>query len=240
MVLIIYNASFYHMENFLSLILFFQFFVPVSSYFEEFQKLPETKRKNLIGRMHLKTTHFNSPIIRERDCSGREDERGGDGAKPPINTTVFVITPTYKRLTQKVDLLTLCQTLSLSRGRLKWIVVEDSKKPTPLVSALLSRCPVPSVHLSIRSQRKGGGKFRWFWRWFFKKSHRGVDQRNLALLWLRDNYSARNCSGGVVYFADDDNHYDYRLFDIVSETLLYMLCGFLFIFIRLIYQDASL
>ena len=44
-------------------------------------------------------------------------------------------------------------------------------------------------------------------RW---KKHRGVDQRNLGLQWLRSNLE--NEKKGVVYFADDDNTYHLDLF----------------------------
>jgi beta-1,3-glucuronyltransferase len=45
----------------------------------------------------------------------------------------------------------------------------------------------------------------------YKKSKlkpRGVANRNAALDWVRSN-----CKSGVVYFADDDNTYDIRLFE---------------------------
>lgn len=137
---------------------------------------------------------------------------------PINNKTVFLITPTYTRHTQKVDLLTLCQTLTLSSTRVVWIVVEDSKEVTQLVTNVLYQCPVRSVHLAIKSiQRKRLNLHR---RVVNRKRyrHRGVGQRNLGLKWLRDNYSIENCSMGVVYFADDDNRYDHRLFNIVSHT----------------------
>ena len=37
---------------------------------------------------------------------------------------------------------------------------------------------------------------------------RGVSNRNAALEFIR-----RNINSGVFYFADDDNTYDYRLFE---------------------------
>ena len=166
-------------------------------------------------RNNLPSCSFKSPIIHTRT----ETEGGGGGVHG--DKIVFVITPTYKRLTQKVDLLTLCHSLSLSRTQVKWIVVEDSKHPTPLVSSLLSHCPVSSVHLSVRTPYKKS-KLWWFQKIFSKRPswrHRGIDQRNIALQWLRDKYSTQNCHGGVVYFADDDNRYHYRLFDTVSSTL---------------------
>ena len=53
---------------------------------------------------------------------------------------------------------------------------------------------------------------------------RGVANRNLGLNWIE-----RNVNDGVLYFADDDNTYDLRLFQevIVSQSWLswlYYLC----------------
>ena len=44
-----------------------------------------------------------------------------------------------------------------------------------------------------------------------EKKLRGVNQRNAGLWWLRRHYSLENASG-VVYFMDDDNKYDLRVF----------------------------
>lgn len=43
---------------------------------------------------------------------------------------------------------------------------------------------------------------------------KGVANRNLGLKWIR-----QNAIDGVVYFADDDNTYDVRLFNEVSIIL---------------------
>lgn len=50
-------------------------------------------------------------------------------------------------------------------------------------------------------------------RW---KKHRGVDQRNHALSWVREN--VREDSGGVVYFGDDDNTYHLDIFSEMRTT----------------------
>ena len=44
---------------------------------------------------------------------------------------------------------------------------------------------------------------------------RGVSNRNRGLQWIR-----ANATKGVVYFADDDNTYDIRLFEEVRYPLL--------------------
>ena len=55
--------------------------------------------------------------------------------------TVFAVTPTYTRNTQKVDLTSLCYTVQ-HVPNLIWIVVEDSTSKTSLVANLLQRCKV--------------------------------------------------------------------------------------------------
>ena len=50
---------------------------------------------------------------------------------------------------------------------------------------------------------------------------RGVEQRNLGLSWIRDYCDepgdTPECSQGIIYFMDDDNKYDMRLFQEVSN-----------------------
>ena len=49
---------------------------------------------------------------------------------------------------------------------------------------------------------------------------RGVGQRNTALAWIHKHCESTEnkpeCVKGVVYFMDDDNKYDLRLFEEVS------------------------
>ena len=126
----------------------------------------------------------------------------------PITSPIFVITPTYARATQKADLVSLCHTF-MHVQRLVWIVIEDSLQKTQLVRDLLSRCQVQYVHLNVVTNRPKAGE---------SVIHRGVRQRNTGLQGLREHYSIGNCSG-VVYFGDDDNTYDLRLFEMVSVTV---------------------
>ena len=125
--------------------------------------------------------------------------------------TIFIITPTYHRTTQKIDLNSMCQTLMLV-PKVVWIIIEDSKKPTDIVTKLIKRCKVKTVHLVVPTSplykvKKGDSP---------KSKARGVEQRNAGLNWLRKNYSPDNCNG-VFYFGDDDNKYDLRLFKDVSQ-----------------------
>lgn len=122
--------------------------------------------------------------------------------------TIFAITPTYVRYTQKVDMTSLCQTI-MHVHNLVWIVVEDTEKKTSLVSSILTRCTVRSVQLHI-------------WTSFENKViARGVEQRNLGLSWIRQYCTKDTFCTGFVYFMDDDNKYDLRLFKEVTFMLAY-------------------
>ena len=129
--------------------------------------------------------------------------------------TIFAITPTYARITQKVDLTSLCQTV-MHVPNFVWIIIEDSEERTPLVTKLLQRCKAESIHLNVRTplkmrprpgQDKNPNLFS-----------RGVEQRNTGLEWIRKHCLKRRCRG-VVYFMDDDNKYDLRLFEEVRECV---------------------
>ncbi|KAM3825009.1 galactosylgalactosylxylosylprotein 3-beta-glucuronosyltransferase 3 [Vipera latastei] len=132
----------------------------------------------------------------------------------PIEDTpvvIYVVTPTYARLVQKAELVRLSQTLMLVKN-LHWIVVEDSPSRTQLVSELLAQSKLPFTHLHAETPKEHKRKEtdpNWL-------KPRGVEQRNLALQWLRQHRKLTDA--GVVYFADDDNTYSLRLFDEIRST----------------------
>ena len=95
-----------------------------------------------------------------------------------------------------------------------WIVIEDTKEKTELVTNVLAKCkPVTSVHLFAKTPEsptvpKGGKQ---------KERAKGIVQRNAGLKWIRTNCTIKegNCRG-VVYMMDDDNKYDLQLFQEVG------------------------
>ena len=145
----------------------------------------------------------------------------------PKLPTIFAITPTYRRFLQKAELTRTAQTLKHVKN-LHWIVVEDSHEKTNLVKRLLNHFGIRYTHLNVRTpveMRIGRNKPRW-------TKSRGTEQRNLGLEWIRDNMKP-NETKGVVYFADDDNTYDLRLFDEVtafSSFISFCLLGIFIMF----------
>jgi len=111
--------------------------------------------------------------------------------------TIIVITPTHKRPARLADMTRLSQTLMHVKN-IHWIVIEDANHTVEAVERILQRSQIPYVYFYTTT--KPG----------FPK--RGWTHRNMGLDYVRRHYKHYR-RGGVVYFADDDNSYDVRLFD---------------------------
>ena len=138
--------------------------------------------------------------------------------KPPISKlgyekTIYVITPTYARTSQQADLTNLAQAMMLTTAPVHWIIIEDTSKDTSTwIRYMLNRCHFPSTLLKHHTEKSAVSESAKK-KPIPKRPAKGVDQRNSALQWLLKN----NITRGVLYFADDDNTYDWRLFDQVSK-----------------------
>ncbi|XP_069182586.1 galactosylgalactosylxylosylprotein 3-beta-glucuronosyltransferase P isoform X1 [Procambarus clarkii] len=124
------------------------------------------------------------------------------GVPRPATPKIYVITPTYRRPEQVAELTRLAQTLMLVPN-LHWLVVEDAIAPTRRVLAFLDSCSVPHTYLLGTASRRYKGA----------NKPRGVSNRNAGLKWLKGHVKE-----GVIYFADDDNTYDYRIFQEIRAT----------------------
>ncbi|XP_073514573.1 galactosylgalactosylxylosylprotein 3-beta-glucuronosyltransferase 3 [Phyllobates terribilis] len=132
--------------------------------------------------------------------------RGGENI--PV---IYVVTPTHARPHQRAELTRLSQTLLLVPA-LHWIVVEDSAERTTLVADLLAQSELQYTHLHVQTppaMKLKDSDPNWL-------KPRGVEQRNEALHWLRENRSPKD--RGVVYFADDDNTYSIKIFKEMRNT----------------------
>ena len=144
---------------------------------------------------------------------------------------IYLITPTYPRLTQKADLIRFIYTMRQVPG-LHWIVVEDHPNKTSLVQRLLESSGLRFTHLNVNSPINAStvresdlSKLLNDSSHFDQKPEiderphlllRGIAQRNEGLRWLRANTGPND--KGVVYFADDDNTYNIRLFELMRHT----------------------
>ena len=131
-----------------------------------------------------------------------------DSTNSSMLPTIFAVTPTYARHTQRVDLTSLCHTL-MHVPNLVWLVVEDSVNKTKVVTNLLEKCnSVVIVHMNVKVPSPAPSPTKKSWMYA-----RGVAQRNAGLGWIRKQCAKPNLDcKGVVYFMDDDNKYDLQLF----------------------------
>ncbi|KAF9807866.1 hypothetical protein SFRURICE_000647 [Spodoptera frugiperda] len=133
---------------------------------------------------------------------------------------IYGITPTYARLAQKADLTRLSQTLMHIKN-LHWVVIEDSAEKTKLVANLLKESNLKYTHLNIKTHKTKQSTVMDINICLFKTSlyntswycASGVEQRNLALDWLKGHLQKAEDQRGVVFFMDDDNTYSLKVFD---------------------------
>jgi galactosylgalactosylxylosylprotein 3-beta-glucuronosyltransferase 3 len=90
---------------------------------------------------------------------------------------------------------------------LHWIIIEDAKTKTDLVSNLLQKSGLSYTHLNAETPtewRLAPGEQRW-------TKPRGVVQRNAGLDWIRSKVD--RSSEGTIFFGDDDNTYALEIFE---------------------------
>ncbi|XP_030382130.1 galactosylgalactosylxylosylprotein 3-beta-glucuronosyltransferase I [Scaptodrosophila lebanonensis] len=149
----------------------------------------------------------------KRTCQGPEYLQAMY-AQDQINTLpkIYAITPTYARPAQKAELTRLSHLFMLVPN-LHWIIVEDANTTSSLVRSLLDRSGLVdrSTQLNIKTPpefKLQGKDPNWI-------KPRGVEQRNLALSWLRAHVDVERHA--IVFFMDDDNSYAVELFAEMSK-----------------------
>ena len=121
---------------------------------------------------------------------------------------VYFVTPTYHRREQVVELIRLSQTL-VNVKNLVWIIAEDSEICSSRVSSFLfdKREKIPYIHLISPIPKMYDNVF---------SKPKGVSSRNAAVNWIIDK--EMTLPSGIIYFGDDDNTYDLRLFEEIRMT----------------------
>ncbi|KAK6752961.1 hypothetical protein RB195_004010 [Necator americanus] len=149
----------------------------------------------ILATISFAATIFHPLFPAETFFSWLQIERNPKNLLPLI----IVITPTYKRPTRFADLTRMSYTLRMV-PHLHWILVEDANETVSYVWKILERSEVPFTYLAAETV-KGYPRRGWY-------------QRNTALWYLRNEseHLMEKYHDGVVYFADDDNSYDIRVF----------------------------
>lgn len=130
---------------------------------------------------------------------------------PPF---IYVVTPTYTRREQTAELTRLAQTLVHVKN-IHWVVAEDSDYCHDHVIRLARRYRMSRTHIASPIPVSYKSLSR-------EKTPRGVSSRRAGLRWvLKRHGSLKNrCpnAAAVIYFADDDNTYDFRIFEQIRTT----------------------
>lgn len=117
---------------------------------------------------------------------------------------IYFVTPTYPRREQVAEITRLGQTL-MHVPYLHWIVADDTPLCNSFLNNLLKQFGIPYTHIASPMPD--------FYR-TKKLVPRGVANRRAALAWIRNN----NKKTGVLYFGDDDNTFDLKLFSEIRST----------------------
>ena len=158
----------------------------------------------------LLNIHRKLPLIPPKDqihisfCNQSMDFK----ARPfePQKPILYIVTPTYTRREQVVEMVRMSHTL-LHVDNVIWILAEDSDSCSPLVESYLQRFGMPYVHLVSPMPA------------MYKKEKykpRGVASRRAGLDWILTHHDPSKKA--IVYFADDDNTYDLKLFEEIRKT----------------------
>ncbi|CEL93018.1 unnamed protein product [Vitrella brassicaformis CCMP3155] len=165
--------------------------------------LHDTKRRRKVLERPFAHIVRHASVIRESDSPSLFPSHHW----VPGLRFVFVITPTYRRITQRLDLTRLFNTFALAASNVHMIVVEDSVNRTAKVERWLNDSLL--LHWSHLNVSSSSGL-----------RTRGAEQRNEAIRLIReivlneaDAELKRAYEDSVVYFADDDNAYDIRILD---------------------------
>ncbi|KAI3421252.1 hypothetical protein GPALN_014878 [Globodera pallida] len=125
------------------------------------------------------------------------------------NVKLILITPTMLRPSRLADMTRLSQTLMHVKN-VHWIVIEDGDAPVASIKRVLIRSGIKHTYLA-----KNGSAFHKM----AKKVNpiykgKAWAPRNTALEYVRQFYGTKyaNSKNAVLYFVDDDNSYDLRIF----------------------------
>ncbi|VDM50271.1 unnamed protein product [Toxocara canis] len=110
---------------------------------------------------------------------------------------IIIITPTHARPTRLADMIRFAQTL-MHIHDIVWLVIEDGDALSDPVYRIIRRTQRAYCYFGVKRNRA--------------LPLRGWTARDFALKFLRKRF-AEFSNRAIVYFADDDNTYDIRLFD---------------------------
>ncbi|XP_026500730.2 galactosylgalactosylxylosylprotein 3-beta-glucuronosyltransferase S-like [Vanessa tameamea] len=156
-----------------------------------------------LGMLSIQTDSRSIPVaVKNKLCNVNFNDERPHITNSTSLKMIYYVTPTYPRPEQVPELTRLAHTL-MHVPRIHWIVADDQPLCSDQVSSVLRRTGLPYTHISSPKP------------FIYKSTNfpRGVANRRVALNWLQENVAE-----GVLYFGDDDNTVDLRLFDELRNT----------------------
>jgi len=146
----------------------------------------------------------------KKGCTSRASSHDSEDSVEP--EPIYLITPTYARLTQKADMTRLMYTL-MHVENLHWIIIEDHDEKTQLITKFIEQISteIQVTHLNAKTppmDKLSSEDPNWL-------KPRGVQQRNAGLEYLLEHFGKN--TEGYIYFLDDDNTYDIRIFEEIRK-----------------------
>ncbi|CRL04466.1 CLUMA_CG017549, isoform A [Clunio marinus] len=147
-------------------------------------------------------------VFNKNSCTSSQNQEKYQEDKSP-STIIYAVTPTYYRPVQKAELTRLSHLFRLVPN-LFWVIVEDADETSILVRNLINRSGLS--HRSVLLHAKTPSDYKLSKKDPHWSKPRGVEQRNLALDWIKRRVK-HEPGHGIVYFMDDDNSYSVELFE---------------------------
>uniref|UniRef100_A0A182QZC4 Galactosylgalactosylxylosylprotein 3-beta-glucuronosyltransferase n=1 Tax=Anopheles farauti TaxID=69004 RepID=A0A182QZC4_9DIPT len=162
-------------------------------------------RKSLYTSALYDTT--DEPSTTQRNHHHHQQQQELQMQLPLSNGTepmIYFVTPTYPRREQIPEIIRLGQTL-MHVPRLHWIVADDTDSCSDTLNRHIRKFGIPYTQIASPMPELYRAR---------KNAPRGVANRRAALNWIRQNQK----KAGVLYFGDDDNTFDLKLFSEIRTT----------------------
>ncbi|KAB7505557.1 putative beta-1,4-xylosyltransferase IRX9H, partial [Armadillidium nasatum] len=114
---------------------------------------------------------------------------------------IYIVTPTYHRPEMAAELIRIGQTLLLV-PKVHWIVAEDKETCSDVLFHFLKLLGLPYTHFASPMPDV-------YRSWRSSQIPRGVSNRRAAIEWVKEH----GLDNGVLYFLDDDNTINIKLFE---------------------------
>ncbi|XP_049276845.1 galactosylgalactosylxylosylprotein 3-beta-glucuronosyltransferase S isoform X1 [Anopheles funestus] len=160
-------------------------------------------RKPLYATTRLYET-TDEPSTTQRNHQQQQQFQQQQSQSNGTEPVIFFVTPTYPRREQIAEIIRLGQTL-MHVPRLHWIVADDTSSCSATLNSHIRKFGIPYTQLASPMPEMYRAR---------KNAPRGVANRRAALNWIRQNQKKT----GVLYFGDDDNTFDLKLFSEIRYT----------------------